>query len=230
MAKGGRSPRSSLRRSIPEAYRARGHRVNNLWLVYSVKTDRDWILPSDRQLVHWVAILETDPDIVTFDLAPELVVSRDDRETRATELDATAVFRDHHVEWHEVKAGTERQAADRSQFIAQETAAHEAGAQYRIFNDVELGPKAREAVRWLKAIGFASAIRGQEHNACRIALATCLDTFKSGHIRTIIGHLNGFDPPIVYGMLVRFAITGIIRLDLSERSFGLATRWRLNGQ
>ena len=158
MAKAGRSPRATLRRSIPDAYRTRGHRVNNLWLVYSVKTDRDWLLPSDRQFVHWLTFLETNPEVVTFDLAPEPVLSHDDKECRATELDAIAVFRDQHVEWHEVKAGTVRQDADRSQFLAQEAAAHDAGAIYRIFNDQDLRPNSKLAVRWLKAIGYAAAM------------------------------------------------------------------------
>lgn len=130
MAGIGRSPRSKLRRSIPDIYRARGHRVNNLWLVYSPKTDRDWLLPSDRQLVHWLVFLESDRDVLSFDLAPDPVISHDEIESRATELDAIAIYRDRHVEWHEVKAGATLRDSDRSQFQAQVAAAHKAGATY----------------------------------------------------------------------------------------------------
>lgn len=226
----GLSPRSTLRRSIPEAYRARGRRKNNLWLVYSAKTDRDWLLPSDRQLVHWLAFLEANPDVLTFDLAPEPVLSHDDTEQRATELDAIAVYRDRHVEWHEVKAGTVRQDSDRSQFLAQGAAASEAGATYHIFNDEDLRPKARLAIRWLKAVGFAAAIRAQEHGPCRSALAAYVRDREGGNVRSVISELKNHDPAVVLGMLVRLSVSGTIHLDLEERSFGLGTRWRAYGR
>jgi hypothetical protein len=38
-------------RERPAAYRSRGRMNRNLWLVYSQKTNRDWILRSDRHLV-----------------------------------------------------------------------------------------------------------------------------------------------------------------------------------
>lgn len=228
VAKIGRSPRSTLRRSIPDAYRARGHRVNNLWLVYSAKTDRDWLIPSDRQLVHWIAFLEANPEVLTFDLAPEPDVSHDDKGPRGTELDAIAIFRDRHVEWHEVKAGTTRQETDHPQFLAQATAAHEAAVTYRIFNDDDLRPKARLAVRWLKAIGFAAAIRGQELGACRSALVAYLHSSASGYVKSIVSELDAFDLAVVLGMLVRLSLSGTVLLNLEERSFGLHTRWRLH--
>ena len=218
------SPRARLRHSIPAAYRARGRKVNNLWLVYSVKTDRDWILRSDRQLVHWLYFLETDPQVISFYLAPEPVLSHDDKTVGAAELDAIAVFRDRHVEWHEINAG------NRSQIPTHEAAAREAGAQYRIITDAELVQNSRVAMRWMKALGYAAAIRGQEQNSCRIALASCLNTFKSGHIRELISELEGFDPAVLLGMLVRLAIGGTIHVDLVEQSFGLATWWKLNEQ
>ncbi len=96
MARVGKSPRSTLRRLIPDAYRARGHRVNNLWLVYSPKTDRDWLLPSDRQLVHWLVFLESNPEVLSFDLAPKPIISHDSNAPRAIELDAIAIYRDRH--------------------------------------------------------------------------------------------------------------------------------------
>lgn len=230
MATIGRSPRSTLRRSIPDVYRARGHRVNNLWLVYSPKMDRDWILPSDRQLVHWLVFLESDRDVLSYDLAPEPIMSHDGVEQRETELDAIVIYRDRHVEWHEVKAGTTHSESDRSQFQAQAAAANNAGAIYKIINDVDLAPKARLAIRWLKAIGFAAAIRGQEHGPCRSALVIYLNNKKSGHVSSILTELQAFDSAVVLGMLVRLSVSGIVNLNLEDRSFGLGTIWRLYGE
>ncbi len=230
MAGVGRSPRSTLRRSIPDAYRVRGHRVNNLWLVYSPKTDRDWLLPSDRQLIHWLVFLESDREVLSFDLSPDPLISHDANEFRATELDAIAIYRGGHVEWHEVKAGTTLHDSNRSQFQAQVAAAHKAGATYRIFNDENLGQNARLAVRWLKAIGFAAAIRGQEHGPCRSALVAYLNNRKYGYVRSIITELHAFDAAVVLGLLVRLSLSGIVCLSLEDQSFGLGTKWRLYGE
>lgn len=84
MTKPKASLQSSLRKSIIGAYRARGKGKNNLWLVSSIKTNQDWILPSDRQLVHWLYYLETNQDAIDFDLAPEPILSHDDNEVRST--------------------------------------------------------------------------------------------------------------------------------------------------
>lgn len=220
------SPRSTLRRSIREVYRARGRGNSNLWLVYSAKTDRDWILPSDRQLIHWLHFLESEPTVTTFDLAPEPVVSTDDYETRAAELDAIAVYRDGHIEWHEVKAGKHLSLFDRSQFLAEAAAASKEGVKYTIFNDQDLRPIARTALRWIKPLGFAAVIRGQELGPCRISLAAYFHEHQTGTIGTVISELSQHDPSTVMGMIVRMAAAGVISLDLTRGSFGLQTAWR----
>jgi hypothetical protein len=47
---------SKQRTNVIRAYRSRGRANRNLWLVYSPKTDRGWILGSDRHLVHWILL------------------------------------------------------------------------------------------------------------------------------------------------------------------------------
>jgi hypothetical protein len=180
MAVKGQSPRSMLRRSIPDVYRARGHRVNNLWLVYSVKTDRDWILQSDQQLIYWITFLEANPEVITFDLAPDPGGYLEDKEFNSVKIDAIAYFRDHHIEWHDIKAEANRREMSNTLSQKQE-AAHEVGVIYRIFKDDDLRLNAKLAVRWLKALGFAAAIRGQEHFPCRTALASYFNSKKSGN-------------------------------------------------
>lgn len=226
MAKPKASLKSTLRKSVIGAYRARGGGTNNLWLVYSVKTNRDWILPSDRQLVHWLYYLEINHEVVTFDLAPEPILSKDDNEARATELDATVVNRDGTIEWHEIKAGKKTgDPANKSQMQAQINAASLSRVSYRRFNDVDFEPKAKLAMRWLKAISFASAIRDQDHNACRTSLVMAIKELKSGDIRSILDNLIGHEIAVVLGLLVRLAIEGIVKINLTNTTFGLQTRW-----
>jgi hypothetical protein len=161
------SLKSSLRKSVISSYRSRGRSVSNQWLVYSPKTDSDWILPSDRQLIHWLYYLESNPEVVSFNLHPDPILSQDDVEVRATELDAIANLRDSSVEWHEVKAGKEKDdPTHQSQLIAQSIAASRQRVTYKRFNDIDLEPKVRVAMRWFKAIGYAAAIRGEQHITC----------------------------------------------------------------
>ena len=229
MSTAGVSPKAALRMSLRSVYRARGHRVANLWAVYSVKTDRDWLLPSDRQLIHWLYYLETNPEVYSFDLAPDPVVSHDENEARATELDASVVFRDGRIEWHEVKASTSPQENERSQHQAQSFATEREGVGYRRFSDTDFaGLPAMVSLRWLKPIAYAEVIRGQECGPYRTALAAYCSDQRSGTLVDLVRALENFDTPTLLGVLTRFAIGNIISLDLRQAPFGPYTRWSSN--
>lgn len=219
------SPKSSLRKSIRDINRSRGHGNHNLWYFYSPKTDKDWVFPSDRQFIHWLYFLEANPDVVSFDLAPGVTISSDENEPRGTEFDAIVVFRDGHIEWHEVKAGEELLESDGSQFTAQRKAAADANARYLIFNDKQLRPISHVAVRWIDALAYAGAIRGEAHAPCQNAIVMYAHDRKGGSLGVLLNDLSAFDPPVVVGLLVRMATQGIFRLDLEELSLGYRTRW-----
>ncbi len=227
MVKPGASLKSSLRKSVIGAYRARGRGKNNLWLVTSVKNKTDWILPSDRQFIHWIAHLETNSDVKSFNLAPDPVLSSDDIETRATELDATLVRQNGEVEWHEVKAGKNKNDPKfRSQFLAQAAAASKEHVKYRILDDTDLKPKVKVSLRWLKPIAFANALREHEYTPCRIALTLFLKQKNSGNIKHVLEALPDHDSAVVLGLLAKLAIEGVIELDLEKSTFGLLTFWK----
>jgi hypothetical protein len=199
--------------------------------VYSVKTDSDWILPSDRQFIHWLYFLEANPEVRDFDLAPDPILSEDKQETRATELDAIVTLQNGQIEWHEVKAGKNKNdPAHASQKTAQELAASIAHAIYKRFDDTELKPKVKVALRWFKAIGFAAAIRGEEHISCRTALIMLMKKNGRGNVLQILNHLADFDQAIIHGVLVRLALTGVVHLDLEKTTYGLLTSWTYHGQ
>jgi hypothetical protein len=221
------SPKSTLRKSLREIYRGRGHGNNNIWVVYSVKTDSDWYLPSDRQLVHWLYFLEANPDIRDFDLAPKPILSHDRDGPRATELDAIAIRRDDRVEWHEVKAGKHKHdPTHESQLVAQLSAATSSHAIYKRFNDTDLERIAKTALRWHKATKFAEAIRGAEHIPCRNALVIAMRDLKHGQIQQLLDRLDAHDAAVVLGLIVRLAIRdNAITLDLDKCTFGLQTNW-----
>lgn len=222
--------KSSLRNSVNKTYRGRGKSINNLWLVYSLKTDRDWLIPSDRQLIHWLYYLETNSNVISFDLAPEPVLSSDDLEVKATELDAIVVLKDGSIEWHEVKAGTSPiDPKHLSQMQAQVKAASNARVKYLRFNDVHLKSKVEISLRWKKAIAFAASIRNQEHTLCRVVLVNRIKNQHSGNIKNLLISLDEFEASIILGLLVRLAIENVISLDLTEESFGYQTKWKYHG-
>lgn len=63
MAKERLSPRNAQRLRIIDTYRGLARRNTNLFLIYSIKMDRDWMISGDRPFVHWIYYLETDPDV-----------------------------------------------------------------------------------------------------------------------------------------------------------------------
>lgn len=230
MTKPGASLKSSLRKSIIGAYRARGRGKNNLWLVSSIKTNQDWILPSDRQLVHWLYFLESNHDVLDFDLAPEPILSHDDNEERSTELDAVVTLKNKLQEWHEVKADRGKQNPNnRSQFLSQAAAASKEHVAYHRFDDDELKPKVKVAMRWLKPLAYANAIQGKEHIQCKTVLALNLKNLGSGNIKQILEIMVEHDSAVVLGLLARLAIQGVIEINLEKNTFGLLTPWKYHG-
>lgn len=220
-----KSLRSKQRSEVISAYRGRGKRNNNLWLVYSVKTDRDWILPSDRQLVHWIYYLETNPLVASFDLMPIPIISHDGEETRGTELDAIVMNTDGSTEWHEVKSSESEKTRARSQLNAQSSAAVAAAATYRIFTDTDLRPLGRISIRWLKAICSAAAIRGQEQVQATLSILSIIQSQQAGYVVDLVDELAGFDSAILLGVLARLTIQGHVNLDLQTKGYGYSTRW-----
>lgn len=224
------SLRRDQRKHVSAAYKARGRGNNDLSVFYSPKTDRDWILPSSRQLIHWVHFLEINPLVKTFDLTPEPVFAHDGKEQRATELDARVVFHDDSIEWHEVKSGTNLSEQDKAQLVAQSAFSAERGEKYRIFTDTDLKPHVITSVRWLKVIALAAAVRDQPNLPITRAIHTVLESLGSGTIRQLLSQLDEFgDPGATLGVVSRIAIQGHIDLDLTARSFGYKTPWYWKG-
>lgn len=176
MAIGTVSPRSQQRARVFDAYRGRGRKNNNLWLVYSVKTKRDWILTSDRRLVHWLCYLESDQRVLSFDVPDHSSESAEDNGSAAE-----VTYRDGHHEHHIVRAD------DSSTEISGDISAAALRAHsVRVFSDAELQPRVIVAMRWLKAIGYAAAIREYEHTPALIALLARIRSGNNGKVGDLV--------------------------------------------
>lgn len=214
MAKSTASPRSQQRLRVFEAYRGRGKRTNPLWLVYSVKTGRDWILSSDRHLVHWLVFLETEPGIRSFDFGEE-------PQHQSTGFEISVTLADGREERHVVKSGTSLEDDPRS------TALQPDGKLRRSFDDNDLKPVVPYAMRWFKAIAFAAAIRDLSLAPVSLAIVHYLHSEQSGRLGSLLEALSEFEEPAVIGVLVRLAIDGHISLNLREAGISTLTQWQL---
>lgn len=220
MAKVSSTLPSAQRARVFEAYRGRGRRTNQLWLVYSVKTNRDWILSSDRQFVHWLAFLEANPSVSAFDFP--LATNKE----FAKHCIVDVQMYDGSREQHKVYSGTLTPETYSSSGADNADTLNDSLKQ-KCFGDAELKPMVPFAMRWHKALSFAAILRGQEQVPSRIALVTAIKSRVSGTVKDLLADIGPFDEPVILGMLVRIAIEGVITLDLHSQGFCYSTPWQI---
>lgn len=207
---------SRQRARVLDAYRGRGHRNSNLWLVYSVKQDKDLLLHSDRSLVHWLTFLETDPSVVGF---------RPPTEEMSVELKVGAAAamvlerKNHQLEVH-IVAATDPNVSSVETGVGMATV--------RVVTIDELQTRSRLALRWLKAIAYAGLFRYHDMTPVMNQLAAALTQRRSGTLDDLASDLFGHDRAAVYGAAVKAAIHGHVELDLTSHGLCGATTWKRN--
>ncbi|MFC7516656.1 hypothetical protein ACFQUU_16725 [Herbaspirillum sp. GCM10030257] len=217
--------KSQQRFNVLRAYRARGKHNSDMWLGYSAKMNDDFLFPSAIQYLHWLTVLELNPAVRSFIIEPEIVISYDDNETRGTRLDAIVHLSNGSVEWHEVKAGTSSIHSERSQHLAQAAASSSAGVTYKRYTNDDLTPLVALGVRIQKALCYAEVVRFRSETEASIALYSKIQTYRQGTIGDLCEELPLFDAPVLYGVLVRIAAKGAVRLDLSKTGISRSTVW-----
>jgi hypothetical protein len=201
-----RSVSSAQRGVLLRSYRERGHTNRNLCLGYSVKTDRDWIFPSSRHFLHWIAYLETDRQVETFELASALESSDASNAPRGGGLDARVSLVDGRVIWHKIGV----QEANESGLSVSEKIV-------RVVTDEEIRSRSLVSMRWLKVICFAGALRGERQAAVTAAVLQTVRSQRSGLVRNILEPLRDYDDAIVKGVIGRLAIKDALVLNLLVR-------------
>jgi hypothetical protein len=204
---------SRQRARVLQTYRSRGRRNSNLWLVYSVKQDQDILLHSDRSLVHWLTFLETDPAVLGFRPVPEEVLAQLGVERSA----ATLVERqDHQLEMHLI-------TGDTPAIGVVDTGA--GMANVRVVALDELQGRARLALRWMKAIGYAGLYRSRDLSPVLNQLVPQMMQREHGSVDDLAAECLGMDRPALYAALVKAAITGRVELDMTAHGLCGTTQW-----
>lgn len=201
------SAKSSARELVHKAYRARGHGLNNLWLVYSPKTDRDWLLNSDLQYIYWLRFLESNSAVGCFEIL----------ERQTATPDFLVHYRDGSSEVHFVKS---------SNIDAPEL--YLVDGNYlpcKSFDYERVEAVAIEALRWAKPLGFAASIRGEEYISLMNAVALYFHRVRIGTVGDVVSHLGEYDRTEVVGVIVRQHAKGLIKISLGSHPFSLNTVW-----
>lgn len=213
------SPSNAQRLRVFEAYRGRGRRSSNLFVVYSVKTGQDWVLPSDRHLVHWIHYLETDPEVHGFTFAPE----GNRADSRLCIIDVLL------SNGTRIKHQLGQKRVDQNDHALEPKNNNTSPTATRIFTDEDLRPFVKTSLRWLKAIAFASALREQEYTHQTLLLLEYFRQQTRGDVGQVLAKIEvcEHEAAVILGLIVRLSIKGHIRLDLTANAFGYRTPWTL---
>lgn len=223
--RGALGPKSRARQSLLKRYRSRGHRNSNLWLVFSVKTARDWIVDSDVRLIYWLLHLESNPDVQSFDLDPE-ITSHSSRGVPRTRIDAEVLYKDGHAEWHRISDTAVSGQPSQADQLA-DALASKCSRPLRLISRSELSHRNQEAMHWLTALAYAAVLRNETNQPTVNALATLLHQNPAGGtVKEILEMLTHHDQATLVGIIIRLAITGTIHLDLTKKPFGYLTEWQ----
>jgi hypothetical protein len=202
-----------VRDSVYKRYRKRGRKNSNLWVVYSPKSRQDFILNSDLELIYWLHFIESDSTVESFSVCdvgtpddPDFLLNFADGQRRAD-----------YIGRHPDTINDSSLIYENKQWAA------------RYFDAEELSTVSRQALRWLKPIAYAAAIRNQKLTPLHNALIIEESKRRGGTVKSLIDQLPLYDPNHVVGMLMRHFIEGRVNFDLADASFGGNTRWTITG-
>jgi len=206
---------------VLRSYRSRGKANRNLWLVYSQKTNRDWILNSDRHLVHWAKYLETNPDVRTFVIQPDGIEASHETGGPPKNVDASAELGSGELEYHVLNFSATLEQGN-SSFYSRYSAND---GRIRIFSEADLFPLGEETMRWVKLLNYCAAIRDEMHSEATLACIAAMRQIDKGTLGQVIQQLPNFDSQIVIGIFSRMVIKNDIFINLASSSFNLMTQW-----
>jgi len=212
---------SRQRENVIRAYRSRGKSNQQLWLVYSLKTNRDWILDSDRHLAHWILFLETNPDVRTFNLDPDDALIVNSGTEKGPDVDAVVELTSGESEYHRLLLG----ASGEEDYAHADVLDSSGSTTVRRFVEADLSTRGQEAMRWLKVLAYCAGIRDEQQSAATQAAMTVMRGLDHGTIRDVTESMRDFDLQVALGVISRMAVLGDIALDLSSSGFTLSSPW-----
>ncbi|WP_449391368.1 hypothetical protein [Eoetvoesiella caeni] len=171
-------------------------------------------------MVHWIYYLETNPKVKAFNFISES--DRDSDSVWGIDVILSNGARINHQVGRE--AGENSAAIELQKDPSGDNASR---LENRVFTDKDLQPYVKVSLRWLKPIGFATALRNHEYPHQTLILLDYFKQRKNGDIGQILSNPDvcEYEPALILGLIARLAIRGHIQLDLTANSFGYRTPW-----
>lgn len=201
-------PQQTIRRAIAQ----RGHRLHNIWYVWSYKLRRPCVLPSDSALFHW-ALLECDSTVASYELEAPSLATEIRGEIVGTRFDAEVTFVDQTIAWDEVKWDIATGDPERDlQLQAQSQLAAQHGIRYRLFTMEILQPQISRIWNCLRMLQILQAAQEFSLASARTGVLSRLlaGPAEIGELRCIDQQDEGLNLAAVFGLMLESAITGDI--------------------
>lgn len=208
--------------TIRLAVAERGHKLHNLWSVWSYKLQKSCLLPSDPALFHF-ALLESDLRVRSYELeAPSLAI-RLNHEVVGTRFDAEVHFKDGTVAWDEVKGDVEAiDDAQQKQLEAQAKLAAAHQVLYRLFTINELKPHTTRVWNCLRMLQVLQAAKEFSVAGARTLVLSrlCGGVASIGELIETGGDDRGITLAAIFGLMLDGSVLG----DLESTPLTLATK------
>jgi hypothetical protein len=155
-------PGTRLRGKLANAYGARGGHQSILWLQYSPKAGKDFVLSSDLEYGHFL-LVESDTTVSSADYAPKPRVAMVAGVSLATCVDAEIKFKSGEVVWREVKYSRDIElgAANRAslQILVQQQAAKDAAVRHEVLTEKEIFACPQRIRNWHRIVPWLAQAR-----------------------------------------------------------------------
>lgn len=196
----------------------------NIWLVYSWRTDRQWVLRSDLQYLHFLAI-EFNADVLKFDLAPAPAGEDTEAKEAAPTFDAVVTFRDGHKEYRRMRVPSiDSDGRDVPDDPARfERAAAAVGGTYRLIRPDTLEPKRVRIQNSLRMLRFISAARQTSLVSARNSVMAYLKGAPAATLQSLVDQLHDAPPAEVLAAAFQLVGRGRVQLDMDRDYVALGT-------
>lgn len=218
----GARPGTRLRGLIAKAYDARGEHQNILWLHYSPKAKRDFVLSSDLEYAHFL-LAESDTRIDKVDYAPGTRVARIAGETFGTVVDAEVQFKSGEVVWREVKFSEDLAEGEANraslQILIQQQAAKDAAVRHEVLTEKEIFACPQRIRNWHRVVAWLAAAREWALHDYALEVAALIRRLGRIEFREALALGDAEHSPLYGAALLQEVQRGSFHSDLDVRPF-----------
>lgn len=218
------TPPKTIRLAIAQ----RGHMPHNIWVGWSYKLRKTLLLPSDPSL-SYVALLEGDSTVVSYELETPSLVTAVSNTVVGTRFDATVRYADGSISWDEVKGDIDAKASELSlQLQAQSQLSAQHGIRYRLFTYDDFLPQMNRVWNCLRMLQVLQAAQSFSVARSRTSVLSRLSSGAAtiGELKSLDQNDEALNLASVFGLMFESAITG----DLDSRPISDKSIVRLVGR